>query len=195
LAMKKVQLQRLDAEFELLDAGKSEKGLFPTPMVYPIVDEVLQKSIEPVLLRITVCSFCDLPFPNSNIVVASCKHVYHPWCGQAVFGQGSRCVDVHCQATVHPDWHRSFGWGKPNLELEELAKRLQCDEENVRLLSARAEKARVNCPYSGKNAFEFTPLFRAGHRGLGGRVEWFYLEEIDNWLYLGTLFFEGTNSA
>lgn len=77
LAMKKVQQQRLDAEFDLLQAGRSEKGIYPTPMIYPVIDEVVQKSDGPQLLSITACSFCDLPFPNSDIVVASCKHCYH----------------------------------------------------------------------------------------------------------------------
>lgn len=156
LAMKRIQHEGLHGDFHVLAAGRNVKGLCPTPMVYPIPDKVVIHSDGPELLRVSSCAFCDISFPNSDIVVASCKHLYHPWCAKVVFSQGSRCVDIHCKALVHPDWHRSFGWGKPDEELEEFALRLGCDDENVRLLHARAEKARINCPNSGNNPFQYS---------------------------------------
>ncbi len=63
-----------------------------------------------VSLVIKDCCLCGFPFPHCEIVVSSCRHVYHPWCALAVFSKASECCAVGCKQVQPIQWIMSFGW-------------------------------------------------------------------------------------
>ena len=52
---------------------------------------------------------CLKHFPIHDIVVASCRHFYHPWCALSHFRSHQSCADVDCPAVISPAWQKSFG--------------------------------------------------------------------------------------
>jgi hypothetical protein len=149
LDLKQTQLAAMTEELSRLKRGGCPSGLQPWPLIYPD-----NRPGGPVLqyVHVTICSLCGFEFPNFDIVVASCVHLYHPWCALVVFGKGSgRCVKSNCGGYPHPDWFKSFGWGVPNEFIQEKAQLLGCQMEGTRLLAAREEKAKANCLTVGKS--------------------------------------------
>jgi hypothetical protein len=63
------------------------------------------------------CSFCGLGFePIWATIVASCKHLYHPWCALIHFTFSTMCVDPSCEQMFHDNWWFYSGIKKPGLE-------------------------------------------------------------------------------
>jgi hypothetical protein len=120
----------------------------PFPMFYP--DQGLP-SDEEMFLKISDCTLCGYGFPFFDIVIASCRHLYHLWCAPIAFQNSGRCRDPECRTLVHPDWYKSFGFGKPDLELQAKAQMLGSTNERERLLLQRTERARENCPTLGEH--------------------------------------------
>jgi len=56
---------------------------------------------------------------------------------------------VGCKAMVHPEWHRSFGWGEPSPNLVERALMLGIAEERKKNLQDRLDAAKSKCPNFG----------------------------------------------
>ena len=140
------------AECDRIRYGRHSGSLTPVPLVYPDSAFGEDNSPERKFLKITKCALCGYRFPKSDIVIASCKHLYHPFCAKVTYESGYKCAAANCSdKLVDPDWHRSFGWGGPgSVVVEDVASQMtQCDEEVARLLSERAEKARLRCPNTG----------------------------------------------
>lgn len=110
------QQARLNEESQLLKSGGRASGMQPWPMYYP-AEPPTENDVK--YIAITVCSLCSFPFPNFDIVVASCLHIYHPWCALVIFGKGSKCSMRLCNGDVHPSWHQSFGWRAPSEEMKQ----------------------------------------------------------------------------
>lgn len=147
MTLKQSSISALTDEISLLRRGSRPSGLKPWPMVYPDTT-----GSGPALryIEITACCLCGFEFPESDIIVANCLHLYHPWCAVVVFGKGDRCVQAKCRGLPHPNWHKSFGWGLSNEDILDQTKILDCDQEMARLFAAREEKAKANCPTVGK---------------------------------------------
>ena len=151
LQLKQIMLDGVKAECELLKMEKASLGFNHTPIAYPNHKIVNDDLGEIMFLKITICSLCGFGFPKSDIIVSSCKHIYHPFCAKIVYQSGNRCADLNCtQALVDPDWFRSLGVGNINEELEQRAALLHCAEEGAQLLAERAETARLRSPNTGK---------------------------------------------
>lgn len=140
-------------ECERIKYGRHSASLNPVPLVYPDSAFGEDASPERRFLKITTCALCGFGFPKSDIVIASCKHMYHPFCAKVTYESGYKCAAANCSdKLVDPDWHRSFGWGGPGtVVVEDVAAQMTvCDEEVARLLVGRAERARLRCPNTGQ---------------------------------------------
>lgn len=153
-------------EIERIKYGRNTASLNPVPLVYPDSAFGEDDSPEKRFLKITKCALCGFNFPKSDIVIASCKHMYHPFCAKVTYESGYKCAAANCSdKLVDPDWHRSFGWGGPgSVVVEDVAAQMTiCDKEVARLLSERAERARLRCPNTGEYIAVLNICF---HRGL-----------------------------
>ena len=87
-------------------------------------------------LKLTNSILCESPFSYNDILVCSCKHLYHPWYAMSWFSSSSRCVEKTC-SHVHREWNKSFGFGEQPVVLEEKADALDCEELRNVVLSER----------------------------------------------------------
>lgn len=148
-----LQFDALAAEKFQLKQGRSSLNYTPSPMVYAAGESILPgfgSSNEASLIRITACCLCSFPFPQNDMVVTSCRHLYHPFCASVVFVRSCKCVATGCGEMCHPDWHRSFGWGEPPADLVEKARMLGLAEERRRLMEDRRNQAMAKVPSDGK---------------------------------------------
>jgi hypothetical protein len=157
LHSRQLQFDALAAEKFQLKTGRSSLNFWPRPMVYLPSDPLpsCDFSDESKFIRITTCSLCSFPFPQNDIVVSSCKHLYHPFCASVVFVRNCKCMAIGCGELSHPEWHRSFGWGEPTTELSERALMLGLAEERRRIMQERTDQARARVPGVGKFTLEF----------------------------------------
>lgn len=152
-----LQFDALAAEKFQLTAGRSTLNCLPWPMVYSPEDPPSPSRDfwdDSRFIRITACSLCSFPFPQSDIVVSSCKHLYHPFCASVVFSRNCKCVAEGCFKLSHPAWHRSFGWGEPDAELSQRELTLGLAEERKRIMKDRIDQARSKLPAIGKFTFQ-----------------------------------------
>lgn len=158
IRLQQKQLACFTDEASVLKFGGRPSAMHPWPAVYPtqsasvseegvpkvgeqgvpIVSEQGKLTISNVdhtkYIAITVCSLCQFPFPNYNIVVASCLHLYHPWCALATFGKGGGCVQFKCFYGCDWAWLQIFGWPIESAEAQEYK-----DLEEGRWLQARED--------------------------------------------------------
>jgi hypothetical protein len=108
-------------------------------MFYPLVQE---DDVTVKLVAVSTCVLCSFSFPNADIIVAPCLHVYHPWCASVVFGKGNRCALKTCDAYVHPSWHQSFGWGNPSEDMVKEAGKIDLDGRLKVLMQDREDRVK-----------------------------------------------------
>jgi hypothetical protein len=103
------ELARLEVEVvsvqNQLLAMKNSGGasLWPKPILHPSSLESELESDKN--LHIRPCSWCRRGFHCYNIAVASCKHLYHPFCLVEAFKESENCIS--CKQQLHPDWWAS----------------------------------------------------------------------------------------
>jgi hypothetical protein len=73
-AMKRMQVNALRAEYAHLSCGAARLHMRPLPMVYTSNSNCGHVGS----IDTGECCVCGFSFPHSNIVVSSCRHVYHP---------------------------------------------------------------------------------------------------------------------
>lgn len=139
MEMQKRQLAVVIEEASQLKFGGRPSGFHPWPMFYP---QLRDEDVFVSYVAVTTCTLCSSGFPNFDIIVAPCMHVYHPWCAFVVFGRGDRCALKMCQAAVHPSWHQSFGWGNPSEELLKEAAQIDLDGGIQQLMHDREESVK-----------------------------------------------------
>ena len=136
-----------------LKRGRAGTGFIPRPPVYAPLEgtpmELTSSSNETAFMGITLCSLCSLPFPHCDIIVSSCRHLYHPFCASILFVNDNKCMAVGCKAMAHPEWHRSFGWGEPSPNLVERALMLGLVEERKKILQDQLDAVKSKCPNFG----------------------------------------------
>ena len=120
-----------------LRSGRPGLALHPHPMCNSLELEVMDSDS----IMVTNCVLCDCPFSYNDILVCSCRHVYHPWCAVSWFSTSVKCVEKSC-SVVHPDWYKSFGFGELPISLEEKADALDCDLQRKLALSERTAAAK-----------------------------------------------------
>jgi hypothetical protein len=77
--------------------------LWPKPCLYLDLPEEVGGAIE-----LDPCSFCNRWYTSFDVVLASCKHLYHPFCIAKLLESQKECVV--CKEAFHPTWQRSFGF-------------------------------------------------------------------------------------
>lgn len=108
LVLKQRQLSAFSEEQSKLQTGSRPLAIQPWPLLYPKASgSVLDKKY----ILVTRCSLCTFEFPQFDVVIASCQHLYHPWCALVVFSKGAKCVEPKCNEIADPKWQKSFGWG------------------------------------------------------------------------------------
>jgi hypothetical protein len=100
-----VQCKFLTEQVSMLRKKQCGKVLSPHPMCYN--SDASSSSLK--YLKVVLCSYCSEGFPFNDVVVATCRHVYHPWCLVVHFGRDNLCADKLCKGRISPDWLKSFG--------------------------------------------------------------------------------------
>lgn len=127
-----------------------EKGgglsLWPKPALHPPMTNDAQ--VNPPTLQLHPCVFCNRGYPYYDIVVASCRHIYHIFCAVAVTNLQNRCT--RCDEVFHPQWWQNFGcmgayshFEDETTKLESLAQL----EDVKRLLKENGSRHVVNCKW------------------------------------------------
>lgn len=92
---------------------KSGFSLWPKAILHPPATEI---DCKPQYLIVNRCGWCKRGYHCYDIAVASCKHMFHPYCLGEVFKKSQSCVV--CEQPIHPDWWLSWGFGASNKEME-----------------------------------------------------------------------------
>jgi hypothetical protein len=105
--------------------------LYPHPVLYPA------ESQEPRVdyLKLTPSVLCKCSFSHSDIVLTSCRHLYHPWCAAIHFRSQSTYIEGTCGARMSLEWFMSFGFGEFDQEMIEQALAEGCVEARCSLKS------------------------------------------------------------
>lgn len=150
----RLEFDALLAQSWSLKRGRVGASFSPRPMVYASTEEniLCETNIgsESFFHGVTVCCLCSFPFPHCDIVISSCRHMYHPFCASVLFSNSQTCVARGCKSLSHPEWHRSFGWGEPSPDLVQRALMLGLVEERKKILQDRSDAAKAKCPQAGK---------------------------------------------
>lgn len=120
--------------------------MYPHPLCYP--SEPLDRRCD--LLQITHCVFCKSGFLYNDAIVASCRHLYHPWCAMVHFRLHTRCFDSSCDVLMSPEWYKSFGFSEFDKNMEEQAKVEGCEDARLQALNLRRQTAIAHCPNVGE---------------------------------------------
>ena len=120
--------------------------LHPHPMMY----ESEAGDVPVSALKISSCVVCRYGFEFNDIVVASCRHLYHPWCGATHFKGSNVCADEECGQIMTPDWSKSFGFKEFDIEMVKLEETSLCEARRCGILESRKKKALLHCPSAGK---------------------------------------------
>jgi hypothetical protein len=145
---------KLGQQFNDLKKRGSASMLHPHPMLYEC--EAGDASIS--ALKINSCVLCRYGFEFNDIIVASCQHLYHPWCGTTHFSGSNVCANEECGQVMTPDWSKSFGFKEFDSEMVKLEESSKCDDRRRGILEVRKGIALLQCPAGGKQAR--SPSFR-----------------------------------
>ena len=99
-------------------------------------------------LELHPCSFCNKFFTACDIIVASCRHMYHPFCIASLCAKKNRCVT--CGELFHPGWWRSFGFKDLDAKLQDEVTELDLpkDIDDLKLTFREDTEVQVpNCEY------------------------------------------------
>lgn len=114
--LKQRQLSAFSEEQAKLQSGSRPAAIQPWPVMYPKPSGTI---LDKTYILVSSCSLCAFEFPEFDVVVASCQHLYHPWCALVVFSKGAKCVEPKCNEIANPKWQKSFGWGCTAEEIAE----------------------------------------------------------------------------
>ena len=137
---------KLGQQFRSLKKTGAASVLHPHPMMY----ESEAGDVPVSALKISSCVVCRYGFEFNDIVVASCRHLYHPWCGATHFKGSNVCADEECGQIMTPDWSKSFGFKEFDIEMVKLEETSLCEARRCGILESRKKKALLHCPSAGK---------------------------------------------
>jgi hypothetical protein len=138
----------LDEKYHALDPGTRGVGLFPHPVPYPL----LAGNDKGYALRISECTKYNSGFPLNDVVIASCRHSYHPWCATLHFRNSNTCAVWACTTVAALEWVKSFGFCEFDGDMA--AKEIEDDCEDARKsnLQERKDHAIATCQSIGRSA-------------------------------------------
>jgi hypothetical protein len=119
---------------------------------------VVQRASPPVpgfmrTVKIWDCTVCDQPFPNFDIILASCRHTYHPWCALQHFRKSTVCADFSYKSQMPLQWLESFGFCEPNLTVFDEHVVREIEENRVMALAGCKAAAVLLFPEGGTSSF------------------------------------------
>ena len=85
--------------------------------------------------------YCDYVFQFNDIVVTSCRYVFHPFCLGIMIKSSNKCLV--CKENLHPNWWSFWGFGEQNHRLTKLAQDLDFEEERKRTIANMRDAAKV----------------------------------------------------
>ncbi len=91
-----------------LHGMKERTGMsfWPTPIMHPT--KLPTNDIEArAFIIIKPCGYCNQCFHCHDIAIISCKHVFHPFCLDAMLKDSNKCY--MCKQKFHPNWLSSWG--------------------------------------------------------------------------------------
>ena len=133
--------EKIGQQFNALKKVGAGSMLHPHPMLYEC--EAGDASIS--ALKISSYVVCRYGFEFNDIVVASCWHFYHPWCGATHFKGSNVCADQECGQIMTPDWTKSFGFKEFDSKMVKLEETSKCDARRRGILDSRKDSALVHC--------------------------------------------------
>ena len=101
-------------------------------------------------MMVTNCAVCLKPFPIQDIIVGSCRHLYHPWCALSHFRVNQTCAAVDCPAVMSAAWQKSFGFNEVDLTAFATEELDTTEESRISEIARRQEIALANCPEVGE---------------------------------------------
>lgn len=119
-------------------------SLWPKPALHPAMADDLHTISGS--LQLHACVFCNRGYPYFDIVIASCRHIYHVFCASALAKVDNRCT--RCGDIFHPQWWRNFGFRPAYPGFEEESNRLELPaklEELKRSLKENGSRHVLNC--------------------------------------------------
>ena len=117
----------------------------PHPMCYSID---LENEVTNLLnhMMVTDCALCCKPFPLHDIIVANCRHLYHPWCALIHFRSNQTCANGDCLAIMSAAWQKSFGFNEVNLSRCTMEDLDMGKETHIFEISTRQQRTFEKCP-------------------------------------------------
>ena len=96
------------------------------------------------------CEKCLLGFTFNDVIVCSCRHLYHPFCALMHFRATNACAKVDCSKIISPEWAKSFGFREFDAEMLENEVMEGCEDARVQYLVHRCDVALSLCPNISK---------------------------------------------
>jgi hypothetical protein len=101
-------------------------------------------------VKITVCVKCHSGLCFSDIILSSCRHVYHPWCACVYFRNSNTCAYDLCKSMAGPEWAKSFGFKEFDADMTAAEVSEGSNEAMKLVLHARKELALAKAPDAGQ---------------------------------------------
>ena len=89
-------------QIQMMQQGE-RVACWPKPSLHPEVPDEFVGAFE-----LEACLFCNQWYISFDVVMASCRHFYHPFCIARVAEMTNACVT--CKKTFDPVWRKSFGF-------------------------------------------------------------------------------------
>lgn len=121
-------------------------SLWPKPVLHP--STVNDGYVNHSTLELHPCVFCNRGYPYYDIVIASCRHIYHIFCAAALARVDNRCTK--CNEVFHPHWWQSFGFRGACSGFEDETMRLELAtnlKELKQSLKENGSRHVLNCKY------------------------------------------------
>jgi hypothetical protein len=96
-----LQYSALQEQHMLLKMRQLGLSATPHPMCYDThSDSEGTNSLSHMM--VADCVVCLKPFPIHDIIVGSCRYLYHPWCALNHFRAHQTCANIDCPAIMSP---------------------------------------------------------------------------------------------
>ena len=109
-----LQYTVLQEQHIILKMKQHDLCVVPHPMCYG-TDLQSEATNSLNYMMVMDCVLCCKPFPIHDIIVANCRHLYHPWCALIHFRSHQTCANADCPTIMSAAWQKSFGFKEVDL--------------------------------------------------------------------------------
>ena len=107
-------------------------------------------------VTVSHCEKCLLGFSFNDVIVCSCRHLYHLFCALMHFTTTNACAKVDCSKIILPKWAKSFDFREFDAEMLEKEVMEGCKDARVQYLVHQCDVALSLCPNIGKFLISYT---------------------------------------